>query len=177
MTELPQPINQETVYSGRVIDTRVDTLLMPDGRQITREVVHHPGAVAIVPIDEQDNVLLVRQYRYAAGQSLLEIPAGGLEAGETPDETAQRELQEEIGYVSKNLRALGGLYSSPGFCDEFLYLYSARDLVVSSLPGDEDEDIRVERIPMSRVDRLIRVGEIQDAKTVAGLLMVSYLFS
>ncbi len=171
-----QPISQETVFSGRVIETRVDTLLMPDGRQITREVVQHPGAVAIVPIDGEDNVLLVRQYRYAAGRSLLELPAGVVESGESPDDTAQRELQEEVGYVSNNLRALGGVYSSPGFCTEFLYLYIARDLVPSRLPGDEDEDISVETVPMSRVDQLIRLGEIQDAKTVAGLLMARYLF-
>ena len=177
MTELPQPISQEIVYSGRIIDARVDTVLMPDGSRITRELVHHPGAVAIVPIDDDDNVLMVRQYRYAAGQSLLEIPAGVLEDGESPDDTAQRELQEEVGFASRNLRALGGLYSSPGFCDEFLYMYIARDLVASSLPGDDDEDISVERIPISRIDRLIRVGEIQDAKTVAGLLMAVHLFS
>ena len=172
----PQPISQETVFSGRVIEIRVDTLLMPDGKQITREVVQHPGAVAIVPIDIEDNVLLVRQYRYAAGQSLLELPAGVIESGESPDDTAQRELREETGYASQNLRALGGVYSSPGFCTEFLYLYIARDLVPGRLPGDEDEDITVEAIPMSRVDRLIRLGEIQDAKTVAGLLMARYLF-
>ena len=171
-----QPLSQETVFSGRIIETRVDTLLMPDGRQITREVVQHPGAVAIVPIDGEDNVLLVRQYRYAAGRSLLELPAGVVESGESPDDTAQRELQEEVGYVSNNLRALGGVYSSPGFCTEFLYLYIARDLVPSRLPGDEDEDISVETVPMSRVDQLIRLGEIQDAKTVAGLLMARYLF-
>ena len=164
------------MFSGRIIETRVDTLLMPDGKQITREVVQHPGAVAIIPIDTEENVLLVRQYRYAAGQSLLELPAGVIEGGESPDDTAQRELQEEIGYASNNLRALGGVYSSPGFCTEFLYLYIARDLVPSRLPGDEDEDISVETIPMSRVDRLIRLGEIQDAKTVAGLLMARYLF-
>ena len=173
----PQPISQETVFSGRIIEVGVDTALTPDGRRITREVVRHPGAVAIVPIDAADNVLMVRQYRYPAGQPLLEIPAGALESGESPDDTAQRELQEEVGYVSRNLRALGGVYSSPGFCNEFLYLYVARDLVPSSLPADDDEDITVERIPMSRVDRLIRLGEIQDAKSVAGLLMARYLFS
>ncbi len=176
MTERFEPINQETVFSGRIVEARVDTLLAPDGRQITREVIHHPGAVAIIPIDSEDNVLLVRQYRYPVGHDLLEIPAGVIEAGESPDYTAQRELQEEIGYASRNLRALGGIYSSPGFCDEILYIYLARDLVESELPGDEDEDITVERVPMSDVGRLIRLGEIQDAKSVAGLLMARYLF-
>ena len=176
MTERFEAINQETVFSGRIVEARVDTLLAPDGRQITREVVRHPGAVAIIPIDSEDNVLLVRQYRYPVGHELLEIPAGVIEEGESPDHTAQRELQEEIGYASRNLRALGGIYSSPGFCDEILYIYLARDLVESELPGDEDEDITVERVPMSDVGRLIRLGEIQDAKSVAGLLMARYLF-
>ena len=176
MTERPQTINRETVFSGRIIETRVDTLLMPDERQITREVVHHPGAVAIVPIDSSDNVLLVRQYRYPVGLDLLEIPAGVIEEGESPDHTAQRELREETGYASRNLRALGGIYSSPGFCDEILYMYLARDLVESKLPADDDEDITVERVPISDIGRLIRFGEIQDAKSVAGLLMARYLF-
>lgn len=176
MTERSQPISQETVFSGRIVEARVDTLLMPDGRQITREVIHHPGAVAIIPIDSDDNVLLVRQFRYPVGHDLLEIPAGVIEEGESPDRTAQRELREETGYASRNLRPLGGIYSSPGFCDEMLYMYLARDLVESRLPGDEDEDITLERVPMSGVDRLIRLGEIQDAKSVAGLLMARYLF-
>ena len=176
MTEQPQTISQETVFSGRIIKTQVDTVLMPDGRQVTREVVRHPGAVAMIPIDADGNVLLVRQYRHAVGQSLLEIPAGTLEEGESPDRTAQRELQEEIGYASRDLRALGGIYSAPGFCDEILYIYLARDLVESRLPADDDEDITVERVPLSETDRLIRLGEIQDAKSVAGLLMARHLF-
>ena len=176
MTEQSEPINVEVVFSGRIIETRVDTILMPNGRQTTREVVRHPGAVAIIPIDSDDNALLVRQYRYAVGQTLLEIPAGVIEPGEAPDHTAQRELREETGYASRNLRPLGGIYSSPGFCDEMLYIYLARDLVESKLPGDDDEDITLERVPMSDVDRLIRLGEIQDAKSVAGLLMARYLF-
>ena len=176
MTERTEPINQETVFSGRIVEARVDTLLAPDGRQITREVIHHPGAVAIIPIDSDDNALLVRQYRYPVGHDLLEIPAGVIEEGESPDNTAQRELREETGYASRNLRPLGGIYSSPGFCDEILYIYLARDLVESKLPADEDEDITLERVPMSDVGRLIRLGEIQDAKSVAGLLMAQYLF-
>ncbi len=176
MTERSDAINRETVFSGRIIEARVDTLLTLDGRQITREVIHHPGAVAIIPIDSNDNVLLVRQYRYPVGLDLLEIPAGVIEERESPDHTAQRELREETGYASRNLRALGGIYSSPGFCDEILYMYLARDLVESRLPGDDDEDITVERVPMSDIGRLIRFGEIQDAKSVAGLLMARYLF-
>ncbi len=139
-------------------------------------MVVHNGAVVIVPIDQDDNVLLVRQYRHAAGESVLEAPAGMLEDSESPEECAQRELQEEVGYASTNLRALGGWWSAPGFCTEFIYAYLARDLVESKLAADDDEDIEVERLPVSRVPQLIRVGEVQDAKTIAALLMATYLF-
>ena len=176
MAENPQVAASKTVFRGHVFDVRVDTLLAPDGRMYERDVVQHPGAVAIAPIDADECVLLVRQYRHAVARSLLEIPAGVVEKGESPDDTAQRELQEEVGYASRDLRALGGIYASPGFCDEFLYLYTARDLIPSRLPGDEDEDISVERVPMSRIGRLIRLGEIQDAKSVACLLMALHLF-
>ena len=177
MIQQPEPIEQRSIFAGRIFETRVDTVLMPDGSQLTREVVDHPGAVAIVPINDNSEVILVRQYRYPAGQRLLEIPAGTLEPDESPDATAQRELQEEIGFASRNLRALGGFFASPGFCTEFIFLYLARDLVPSKLAGDDDEDINVETIPFSRVDQLIRHGEIQDGKSIAGLLMARYLFS
>jgi ADP-ribose pyrophosphatase len=177
MIQQPEPIEQRSIFTGRIFEARVDTVLMPDGSQLTREVVDHPGAVAIVPINDNSEVILVRQYRYPAGQRLLEIPAGTLEPDESPDATAQRELQEEIGFASRNLRALGAFFASPGFCTEFIYLYLARDPVPSKLEGDDDEDINVETIPLSRVDQLIRHGEIQDGKSIAGLLMARYLFS
>ena len=176
MIQQPEPIEQRSIFTGRIFEARVDTVLMPDGSQLTREVVDHPGAVAIVPINDNSEVILVRQYRYPAGQRLLEIPAGTLEPDESPDATAQRELQEEIGFASRNLRALGGFFASPGFCTEFIYLYLARDLVPSKLEGDDDEDINVETIPFSRVDQLIRHGEIQDGKSIAALLMALHLY-
>ena len=175
MPTLPQLVKQDSIFDGKIIKVRVDTLLLPDGQQVSREVVVHNGAVVIVPIDQDDHVLLVRQYRHAAGESLLEAPAGTLEDSESPDDCAQRELQEEIGYASTNLRPLGGFWSSPGFCTEFLYAYLARDLVESKLSADDDEDIIVERFPVSRIPRLIRLGEIQDAKTIAALMMATYL--
>ena len=176
MPTLPQLVKQASIFDGKIIKVRVDTLLLPDGRQVSREVVVHNGAVVIVPIDQDDHVLLVRQYRHAAGESLLEAPAGTLEDSESPDDCAQRELQEEIGYASTNLRALGGFWSSPGFCTEFIYAYMARNLVESKLSADDDEDIGVERVPTSRIPELIRLGEIRDAKTIAALLMAMYLF-
>ena len=144
---------RETVFSGRVIETRVDTLLMPDGKQITREVVQHPGAVAIVPIDTEENVLLVRQYRYAAGQSLLELPAGVIEDGESPDDTAQRELQEEKATPSEQppsswrrllvTRVLHGV-PVPVPCERPRSKPTA---------GRRRRRHSVEPVPMSRVDR------------------------
>ena len=177
MPDDPQRIDSRPIFDGAVFGVREDTLMAADGRRFTRQVVSHPGAVAIIPIDADDNVLMVRQYRHPVGHRLLELPAGVVESGESPDDTAQRELREETGFATRNLRAIGGIYSSPGFCDEILYLYIARDLIPSPLPADDDEDIGVERVPMSQVGRLIRLGEIQDAKSVAGLLMALHLFS
>lgn len=121
-------------------------------------------------------MLLVRQYRHSAGEALLEAPAGTLEDSESPDDCAQRELQEEVGYASMNLRALGGFWTSPGFCTEYIYAYLARNLVESKLSPDDDEDIVVERVPTDRIPQMIRLGEIRDAKTIAALLMSTYLF-
>lgn len=177
MPDNPQRIDTKPIFNGVVFDVREDTLMAADGRRYTRQIVHHPGAVAIVPIDADDNVLMVRQYRHPIEQALLEIPAGVVEIGESPDDTAQRELREETGFATRNLRAVGGIYSSPGFCDEMVYMYIARDLIPSRLPADDDEDISVERVPLSQAGRLIRLGEIQDAKSVAGLLMALHLFS
>ncbi len=174
--EPEQQISSESVYEGKIINVAVDRVLLPDGGQTTREVVKHANAVVIVPIDDEDNVMLVRQYRYPTEQALLEAPAGGIEESETPDDCAQRELQEEVGFASRNLRNLGGFWSAPGFCDEFMYVYLAKDLIPSKLDSDEDENIQVETIPMSRIPQLIRLGEIQDAKSIAALLMVTYLF-
>lgn len=172
-----EQINSKPIYQGKIINVRVDDILLASGKQSVREVVEHDNAVVIVPIDADDNVLLVRQYRYAAQQALLEAPAGILEHGESPDDCAQRELAEEVGFASRNLRILGGFWSSPGFCTEFMYAYLAKDLVPHQLQADDDEDIQVEKVPLSRIPQLIRLGEIQDAKSVAALLMATCIFN
>ncbi len=171
-----EQIASREIYDGKIIKVRVDDILMRNGNQSVREVVDHANAVVIVPIDDDGNVHLVRQYRYAAQQNLLEAPAGLVETGEDPDDCAQREMAEEIGYASRNLRILGGFWSSPGFCTEFMYAYLAKDLVPRSLQPDDDEDIRVEKVPLSRIPQLIRLGEIQDAKSIAALLMATCIF-
>lgn len=175
--EPEQVLSTQTVFEGKIVKMRVDTVLLPGGREASREVVEHRPAVVVVPVDSENNVMLVRQYRHPVGHAMLEAPAGLVEEGEHPDDCAQRELQEETGHYSRNLRALGGFWTSPGFCTEFIYAYLARDLVPGNLQPDGDENIQVERIPLSRIGKLIRVGEIEDAKTIAALLMVTCLFS
>jgi len=174
--ESVQILESQSVFNGNIINVKVDKISDQHKKLMVREVVEHKPAVAIVPIDDDDNVIMVRQYRHPTSLNLLEIPAGIIENGEEPDVTALRELQEEIGYTSTNLRLLGGFWTSPGFTDEYMYGYVARNLVKSHLPADEDEDISVETIPISRIEQLIKLGEIQDAKSIALLLMATYLF-
>mgnify|MGYP001204383260 CR=1 FL=1 len=169
-------LTTKSIFDGKIVRVRTDTVSLPNGRRAMREVVEHDASVVVVPIDSEDNVLLVRQYRYPVGQALLEAPAGMVEDSEAPDHCAQRELQEEIGYLSRDLRALGGFWMSPGFCTEFMYAYEARDLVASKLEADFDENIQIERVPFSGILDLIRTSEIQDAKSISALLMVTCLF-
>ena len=168
----PEPtIESKDIYQGRIIKLRVDTVQLPTGRTTTREIVEHEDAVCVVPIDENNNVLMVRQYRKAAQINLLEVPAGGVEAGETPDETVLRELQEEVSVTSGSLRRLSGFWVSPGWATEFMHAYLAMDLTPASLPADDDEYISVERVPLDSILGLIESGEIQDSKSIASLLL------
>ena len=168
----PEPtIESKDIYQGRIVKLRVDTVQLPSGRTTTREIVEHEDAVCVVPIDENNNVLMVRQYRKAAQLNLLEVPAGGVEAGETPDETVLRELQEEVSVTSGSLRRLSGFWVSPGWATEFMHAYLATDLTPASLPADDDEYISVERVPLDSIPGLIESGEIQDSKSIASLLL------
>ena len=144
-----------------------------DGRRSTREIVEHGGVAAIVPIDESGNVLLVRQYRAPVDEAILEIPAGGIEEGETPEQAAQRELQEEVGKRAGGLERLTGFYASPGYCSEFIHLFLGVGLSASRRSGDEDEDIEVVRLPMEEALRRVRSGEIRDGKSIIGLLLAA----
>ena len=168
----PEPtIESKDIYQGRIIKLRVDTVQLPSGRTTTREIVEHEDAVCVVPIDENNNVLMVRQYRKAAQRNLLEVPAGGVEAGESPEETVLRELQEEVSVTSGSLRRLSGFWVSPGWATEFMHAYLAMDLTPASLPADDDEYISVERVPLDSIPGLIESGEIQDSKSIASLLL------
>ena len=163
-------LSSRYVYRGHNIRLRVDEVALPSGRQTVREVIEHDGAVVIVGIDEEKNVLLVDQFRHAAGKDLLELPAGGIDPGETPEMTARREMQEETGYIPGHLESMGGFYSAPGYASEYLYLFLATGLSPSRLIAEDTEEIKLLKLPVNKAVELIRTGEIQDAKTIAGLL-------
>jgi len=163
-------LSSQLIYDGRAVKLRVDTVQMPSGRKTTREIVEHSDCVAIVAVDENDNILLVNQFRKPVEKELLEIPAGGIDGDEDPEATVLREMQEETGYLPKKLERLGGFYSAPGYCSEYLYLYLATDLVPSQLYAEDTESIKVVRVPISEVSSLLESGRICDAKSIAGLL-------
>ncbi|MBU2608569.1 MAG: NUDIX hydrolase [Chloroflexi bacterium] len=165
-------LSSETIYDGRAVKLRVDTVEMSGGRQTTREIVEHSDCVAVVAIDDEDNVMLVSQFRQAVENELLEIPAGGIEPGEDPPAAVSREMQEETGYYPHKLERLGGFYSAPGYCTEFLHLYLATDLVASQLFAEDTEEIRLVRVPLAQVPELIASGSIRDAKSLAGLYLL-----
>lgn len=168
-------LSRETIYEGKILHIYRDDVLLPNGRTSVREVAEHPGGVAIVALDENDNVLTVKQYRYVFSRVLEEIPAGKLERGEDPDEAALRELKEETGATPKRMTNLGKLLVSPGCYSEVLHLYLAEGLTFGEQNPDEDEFLELYRTPFS--DMLARVmrGEIEDAKTVCGILRVHAL--
>jgi len=163
-------LSSQLIYEGRAVKLRIDTVRTPGGRETTREIVEHSDCVAIIAIDADDNVLLVSQFRKPVEKELLEIPAGGIEPGEDPVECVRRELREETGYLPRKVERLGGFYSTPGYCTEYLYLYLAADLTSDPLQAEDTENIRLVRVPLSQITGLITSGSICDAKSIAGLL-------
>jgi ADP-ribose pyrophosphatase len=149
----------------------VDTVELPSGRKTKREIVEHGGVAAIVAIDSENNVLLVRQYRKPVERVLLEIPAGGMESGEDALVCARRELEEETGFSAERWEELGFFYTSPGFCTEQMHLYLATELRPAENAADDDENIELVRVPLASVPELIASGEVCDAKSIAGLLI------
>lgn len=169
-------IDSRRIYSGKIIGVRVDTVRLPNGRTSQREIVEHGHSVVMVPVDHQRRVLLVRQYRKSPEKSLLEAPAGGLEEGESPEEGVLRELQEEVGFTAGRLQRMAGFWMTPGFCTEYMHAYIATDLSQGALAPDEDESIEVVPVPLARIPDMIRSGEIEDAKTIAALLMAIHIY-
>ena len=170
MSDLPKLLSSEVVYRGHIFNVELDQLEMVNGVLSRREILRHPGAVCMVPVDSDGNILMVTQYRHAVGRRLLELPAGTLEKGEDPLEAAARELQEEIGFRPGSIQAMGGFYVAPGYTSEFIHLYVCTDLEASRLDGDEDEDIEVERHSPEAVLAMIEAGTVCDAKSVIGVL-------
>ena len=163
-------LSSQIIYDGRAVRLRVDTVQTASGRQTTREIVEHADCVAIVAVDADDNILLVKQFRKPVEKELLEIPAGGIDAGEDAEAAVIREMREETGFMPQRVEHLGGFYSTPGYCTEYLYLYLATDLTPSQLYAEDTEDIKVVRVPIKQIPELITSGRICDAKSIAGLL-------
>ncbi len=164
-------LRRKYVFEGQLIKVRVDTVIAADGHHAVREIVEHPNAIVMVALDAEDNVLLVEQYRSPLGKKLLEIPAGVIEKGEDAAAAVVREMQEETGYKPQKLVFLTGFYTTPGFSTEYLHLYLATDLVPSRLRAEDTAGIELVRVPASQITELITSGKIQDAKTIAGLLL------
>jgi len=165
-------LSTRRVYDGRIIHLRLDDVRTPGGIETLREIVEHPGAVAIVAVDGQNRVLLIRQYRHAAGRVMVEIPAGTLKPGEDPAVCAARELVEETGYTAAKLERIGGIHTSPSFCTEYIHLFLATDLTRGAALPEADEHIEVEPTPWAEVLRRMRAGEIEDAKSISALLLL-----
>ncbi len=159
------------MFNGRAVKVWLDQVQYPDGRQVSIEVVRHPGSVTILPVDEAGQICFVRQYRHPAGQLLLELPAGTLEPGEAPIVTAAREIREEIGMAADSLIPLGSFYIAPGYSDEFMHTYLATSLSPDALDPDAGEYIQVEKFPIAEIYAMLERGEIADMKTVAVLAL------
>jgi len=164
-------LGKETVYDGKLFKVVKERVRIANGQERPREIVVHPGAVALVVVDNEERLLLVRQYRRAADRVLLEIPAGTLEHGEDAESCARRELTEETGYEAANVQHLGGFYSAPGFCTEYLECYLMTGLAEKKGTADEDENIELERLSAEEALEAIRTGDICDAKSISGILM------
>lgn len=170
----PEFLDSKKVFEGRVFDVTVDTVREGD-KTYVREVVHHPGSAVILPAFDDGSIALVRQYRHPAVRYLLELPAGTLSDAERPEEGAARELEEELGLVAGRLEKLSEFFVSPGFCEEKMWLYLATDLTTTAQRLDDDEMIEVVRLPLERALQMITDGEIEDAKTIIGLLLAAPL--
>lgn len=166
-----QTLQSETAYQGKAFKVRRDQVSLPDGHIAHLDIVEHIGAVTILPVDDEGRIWFVRQYRHPAGQELLELPAGTLETGEPPEACARREIREEVGQAAGELRKLGEFFLAPGYSTETMHVFLATELYPDPLPGDHDEFLSVETYPLADVFKMVLRGEIQDAKTLATLLL------
>ncbi len=163
-------LSSRQVFDGVVVKLFVDEVELPDGKKSVREIVRHPGAVCVVPVTDENEVIMVRQFRYAFGEVLLEIPAGKLEPGEDPLKAALRELEEETGTVAENIEHIGELYTTVAIFDEKIQMYLATGLTYKSAHPDDGEFLEVEKIPLDTLIEMVMNGEIKDSKTQIALL-------
>jgi ADP-ribose pyrophosphatase len=162
-------VKSKIVFTGH-FRVRQDTVTQPDGAVKTHDIVEYPDAIAVVAIDENDNIVLERQYRHAAGRELIELPAGGIDPGETPEEAVLREMREETGYLPRKVERLTSFYSAPGYSTEVLHLFLATDLVEDRLTAEDSDEITLVRVSREKALEMIRNGTIRDGKSIAGLL-------
>lgn len=165
-------LESKNIYSGKIVNLNLQIVELPNGKKSKREIVNHPGGVAILAYKDSNTLLLVEQFRKPIEQRILEIPAGKIEQGEEPESCAIRELEEETGYKARKFKYLGKIVTSPGFCDEYIYLFKAENLYKGNDNlQDEDEFINLKEISVEKVKDMIKEGSIIDAKTIAAFMM------
>lgn len=168
-------VERRQVYGGKIVTLNVDTVVLPGGGLAGREVVVTRDSVGIAPVTPDGDLVMVRQYRHAGGVELLEIPAGRIDMGESPENAALRELGEETGYKALELTKIAGFYLAVGFATEYMHLYEALVEPDGDPHPDDDEYVQVELVPLSRIPEMLKSGEIEDAKTVAALLHLAWM--
>lgn len=172
MKKNEKTLQSNYLYRGRIVNLRIDRVELPNGKESEREVIEHAGAVGIVPVTSDNKIILVKQFRKALDQEIIEIPAGKLDPGENPADCAHRELQEEIGFKPGKLDFMFSCYTSPGFSNEIVYIYVARDLQESKIKCDDDEFITTLEVSLQEALHMIKNGVIKDSKTISGILAV-----
>lgn len=168
---------ESIIYQGKIIKVKELDIMLPNGLKSKREIVEHPGAVAILPTTEDEKLVLIRQFRKSCEEILWEIPAGKLEKEEAPLDCARRELKEETGYTAQNWTLLGRFYTSPGFCNELIYIYLATNLIPGETHLDEDENLEQYLLTPQQINQLLEAGQIKDMKTITALLFFKQLES
>lgn len=170
----PERLSHERVYDGKVFDVDRDRVRMPNGREVTVDVVRHPKSVVLIPLPERGRIILIRQFRYAVNRFLWELPAGSVDPGETPEQAARRECHEEIGQVPDTIVRMTSMHPTPGYCDEEMVFFRLSNFSVpdEKAKADEDEDIEVQVFDVQDARDMIRRGDITDMKTVVGLTLI-----
>ena len=170
-----KPVKQEYKFKGKIVNLRVDDALLPNGNIAKREIVEHNGGVMVAPLDNEDNLYFVKQFRYPYMEIVTELPAGKLEKGEDPFEAGKRELKEETGAVANKYVSLGQLYPTPGYCGEIIHMYLATELAFGEQNPDDDEFLEVYKIPLAKAVEMVLSGELKDSKTQTAILKIHCL--